>query len=271
MVYWEHFHHQADIGVRGCGDAMASAFEQAALGMTAVITDPDSIADSITVPIHCRAPDRELLLCDWLNALIYEMGTLGSGNHYLEVQEITEIFEPTVADAFGIKQGDILVSIHCGSRGLGHQIGTEFLKLMVVTAGQHGIQLPDRELACAPIHSKAGRAYLGAIRAGINCALANRQIITHLTRRAFERVLPQAELSQRYSFWVSPRPARSYRSLGECVAAVSRSLLRPIRALRCAPRSQTRLPGKRIAVENIATSSTDVLLRIKWLNGTELS
>jgi len=127
-----------------------------------------------------------------------EMGTLGSGNHYLEVQEITEIFEPTAADAFGIEQGDILVSIHCGSRGLGHQIGTEFLKLMVITAGQHGIRLPDRELACAPIHSKVGRAYLGAMRAGINCALANRQIITHLARRAFERVLPQAELSLLY-------------------------------------------------------------------------
>ena len=75
MVYWEHFHHQADIGVRGCGDSMASAFEQAALGMTAVIADLDSIADSIAIPIHCEAQDRELLLCDWLNALIYEMAT----------------------------------------------------------------------------------------------------------------------------------------------------------------------------------------------------
>jgi tRNA-splicing ligase RtcB len=127
-----------------------------------------------------------------------EMGTLGSGNHYLEVQEVVEIFEPASATAFELKQGDILVSIHCGSRGLGHQIGTEFLKKMVMTAPQHGIHLPDRELACAPIDSKVGRAYLGAMRAGINCALANRQIITHLARLAFERVLPQAELDLLY-------------------------------------------------------------------------
>jgi tRNA-splicing ligase RtcB len=123
-----------------------------------------------------------------------EMGTLGSGNHYLEVQEVVEIFDAAIAGAFELKRGDILVSIHCGSRGLGHQIGTEFLKKMVMTAGQHGIQLPDRELACAPLDSKIGQTYLGAMRAGINCALANRQILTHLARRAFERVLPQAQL-----------------------------------------------------------------------------
>ena len=127
-----------------------------------------------------------------------EMGTLGSGNHYLEVQEVVEIFDTAAADAFGLKRGDILLSIHCGSRGLGHQIGTEFLKKMVMTAGQHGIHLPDRELACAPIDSKVGRSYLGAMRAGINCALANRQIITQLARRAFERVLPKAELELLY-------------------------------------------------------------------------
>lgn len=79
-----------------------------------------------------------------------EMGTLGSGNHYLEIQAVSEIFDTAAANAFGLRPGDILVSIHCGSRGLGHQIGTEFLRRMVVTAGQHGIDLPDRELACAP-------------------------------------------------------------------------------------------------------------------------
>jgi tRNA-splicing ligase RtcB len=127
-----------------------------------------------------------------------EMGTLGSGNHYLEVQQVIELFDSKVADCFGLKLGDILVSIHCGSRGLGHQVGTEFLRHMVVTAGQHGIHLPDRELACAPLDSKVGRDYLGAMRAGINCALANRQILTHLARRTFERVLPEAALSLLY-------------------------------------------------------------------------
>ena len=127
-----------------------------------------------------------------------EMGTLGSGNHYLEVQEVVEIYDSAAATVFGLQQGAIVVSIHCGSRGLGHQIGTEFLKRMAVSAAQHGIRLPDRELACAPLDSDLGRAYLGAMRAGINCALANRQILTHLARRAFAKVLPQAKLEVLY-------------------------------------------------------------------------
>lgn len=127
-----------------------------------------------------------------------EMGTLGSGNHYLEVQEVQTIFDADAAAAFGLEQGQALVSIHCGSRGLGHQIGTEYLREMALSAKAHGIDLPGgelagRELACAPIKSELGQRYLGAMRAGINCALANRQIITHLTRRVFEEVLPQAQ------------------------------------------------------------------------------
>lgn len=127
-----------------------------------------------------------------------EMGTLGSGNHYLEVQHVTDVYDQAIARVYGIEEGDVVVSIHCGSRGLGHQIGTEFLKAMAVSASGHGIRLPDRELACAPIHSDVGQQYIGAMRAGINCALANRQIITHLTRQAFEIVLPQAQLSLLY-------------------------------------------------------------------------
>jgi tRNA-splicing ligase RtcB len=127
-----------------------------------------------------------------------EMGTLGSGNHYLEVQEVVEVCDADVAAAFGVHLGDILVSIHCGSRGLGHQIGTEFLKQMAIAATSYGIDLPDRELACAPINSPVGQTYLGAMRAGINCALANRQIITHLVRQAFAEILPQANLPLLY-------------------------------------------------------------------------
>ena len=127
-----------------------------------------------------------------------EMGTLGSGNHYLEVQRVATVFDPAAAVVFGLHEGDIVVSIHCGSRGLGHQIGTEFLRRMVVAAPTYGIDLPDRELACAPIDSPVGRAYLGAMRAAINCALANRQIITHLVRRAFAGIAPQAELTLLY-------------------------------------------------------------------------
>ncbi len=127
-----------------------------------------------------------------------EMGTLGSGNHYLEVQRVVKVFDPKIADVFGIHEGDIVISIHCGSRGLGHQIGTEFLKQMVMAASGYRIELPDRELACAPINSPVGETYLGAMRAAINCALANRQIITHLVRGACAEVLPQAELSLLY-------------------------------------------------------------------------
>jgi tRNA-splicing ligase RtcB len=127
-----------------------------------------------------------------------EMGTLGSGNHYLEVQYVDEVFAPDLADVFELKAGDVVVSIHCGSRGLGHQIGTEFLRKMATTASQYGIELPDRELACAPINSPVGESYLGAMRAAINCALANREIITHLARQVFARVLPRAELPLLY-------------------------------------------------------------------------
>ncbi len=127
-----------------------------------------------------------------------EMGTLGSGNHYLEIQKVTDVYAPGIAAAFGVKEGDIVVSIHCGSRGLGHQIGTEFLKRMVMAAPGYGIDLPDRELACAPINSPLGQDYLGAMRAAINCALANRQILTHLTRQVFVQVFPQARLPLLY-------------------------------------------------------------------------
>jgi len=127
-----------------------------------------------------------------------EMGTLGSGNHYLEVQRVAEVFDVQAAAAFGLKVDDVVVSIHCGSRGLGHQIGTEFLREMAIAAGEYGIHLPDRELACAPIDSPLGQRYLGAMRAAINCALANRQIITHLTREVFERIAPQARLGLLY-------------------------------------------------------------------------
>lgn len=127
-----------------------------------------------------------------------EIGTLGSGNHYLELQEIVEIHDSKAADRFRLRLGEVVVSIHCGSRGLGHQIGTEFLRQMVVAAPGYGIELPDRELACAPINSPLGQSYLGAMRAGINCALANRQVITHLTREVFAEVLPGSHLSLIY-------------------------------------------------------------------------
>ena len=123
-----------------------------------------------------------------------EMGTLGSGNHYLEVQVVAEILDARLAEIFGVGPDDVVVTIHCGSRGLGHQIGTEFLKEMVVTAKSSGIELIDRELAYAPINSEVGQRYLGAMRAAINCALANREILGHYTRCVFAHFFPNCDL-----------------------------------------------------------------------------
>jgi tRNA-splicing ligase RtcB len=124
-----------------------------------------------------------------------EMGTLGSGNHYLEIQEVAEIFDEKAANAFGLRKGECVVSIHCGSRGLGHQIGSEFMREMAAAAETSGWPLPDRELACAPIKSDLGQHYLGAMRCAINCALANREIIGHMTRRVFAQFFEHAELT----------------------------------------------------------------------------
>jgi tRNA-splicing ligase RtcB (3'-phosphate/5'-hydroxy nucleic acid ligase) len=124
-----------------------------------------------------------------------EMGTLGSGNHYLEVQAVAEIFDSEAAGAYDLAENDVVVTIHCGSRGLGHQVGTEFLRDMVIAAKSAGIALPDRELACAPIASDIGQRYLGAMRAAINCALANREILGHFARRVFGHFFPGRDLN----------------------------------------------------------------------------
>jgi tRNA-splicing ligase RtcB len=109
-------------------------------------------------------------------------GTLGSGNHFLEMQVVSEIFDPEAAQAFGIRLGQICCMIHCGSRGLGHQVCTDHLKLLESATKKYHITLPDRQLACAPIMSPEGNDYFGAMAASANYAWANRQLITHTTR-----------------------------------------------------------------------------------------
>jgi tRNA-splicing ligase RtcB len=108
------------------------------------------------------------------------------------------VYDETIAAAYGLRRGDLVVSIHCGSRGLGHQVATEYSRSMLKAAAEHDIQLPDRELACAPIRSPAGQSYLGAMRSAINCALANRQIIMCLVRRAFHSVRKGGEMPLLY-------------------------------------------------------------------------
>jgi tRNA-splicing ligase RtcB (3'-phosphate/5'-hydroxy nucleic acid ligase) len=119
-----------------------------------------------------------------------QLGTLGSGNHFLEVQAVDEIFEPDAALAMGIREaGQVTVLIHCGSRGLGHQVCTDYLRIIEPGAKRHGIGLPDRQLAAVPISSPEGEDYLSAMRASANFAWANRQCIAHWVRTSFEQVL----------------------------------------------------------------------------------
>lgn len=117
-----------------------------------------------------------------------QLGTLGSGNHFLEVQVVEEVFFPKAADAFGLFPGQITVMIHTGSRGFGHQVCTDYLQEMERAVRKYGIVLPDRQLACAPLSSPEGKSYLSAMRAAANYAWANRQCLAGLTERVFERI-----------------------------------------------------------------------------------
>jgi tRNA-splicing ligase RtcB len=118
-----------------------------------------------------------------------QLGTLGSGNHFLEVGVVDQLHDAATAGALGLARGAITVLIHCGSRGLGHQVCTDHVASIDRAMPRHGISVPDRRLACAPIHSTEGRAYLGAMAAAANFAWANRQLITHAARTAFGQVL----------------------------------------------------------------------------------
>jgi tRNA-splicing ligase RtcB len=117
-----------------------------------------------------------------------QLGTMGSGNHFVEVQQVDEIFDPA-ADAYGLRQGQVTVLIHSGSRGLGHQVCSDYVKRMDAGLGRFGISLPDRQLSCAPASSPEGRAYLGAMAASANFAWANRQEIANRIRESVARVL----------------------------------------------------------------------------------
>ena len=127
-----------------------------------------------------------------------EVGTLGSGNHYLEIQYVAEVYDEKIAEELGLFKDDVVVSVHCGSRALGHQIGTDYLKTLAEASRRYNIPVHERELVCAPLNSPEGRRYFSAVCAGINCALANRQVIAHLVREAFSDVIPRARISMLY-------------------------------------------------------------------------
>jgi tRNA-splicing ligase RtcB len=127
-----------------------------------------------------------------------QVGSLGSGNHFLEVQVVERIFDPEVAEAFGLQEGMVTVLIHTGSRGLGHQVCSDHVREMVKTLGEYGIRLPDLQLAAAPVDSSHGRSYLTAMAASANYARANRQVLTWGARREFDAVFGTAELKLVY-------------------------------------------------------------------------
>jgi tRNA-splicing ligase RtcB len=118
-----------------------------------------------------------------------QLGTMGSGNHFVEVQGVDRVFDEPTAEMYGVSEGQVTVLIHSGSRGLGHQVCTDYVKRMDGAMRRHGIELPDRQLACAPASSPEGEAYLGAMAAAANFAWANRQEIANGVRAAIERVL----------------------------------------------------------------------------------
>jgi len=138
-------------------------------------TMPGARADKVSA--HAKARGRD------------QLGTLGAGNHFIEVDEVDAIVDPEGAAALGLRPGQVVVQIHCGSRGFGHQVCTDYVREFQTVIKRYDIQLPDRELVCAPLDSPEGKDYLAAMSAAANFAWANRQILTHQIRKAFETVL----------------------------------------------------------------------------------
>jgi tRNA-splicing ligase RtcB len=122
-----------------------------------------------------------------------QVGSIGSGNHFLEIQYVEKIFYPDAAEAMGILEGSVVILMHSGSRGFGHQVCTDYVKQMDAAMEKYNITLPDRQLACVPIDSKEGKSYLAAMAAAANFAWANRQAMTHFTRKAVERIFGSGE------------------------------------------------------------------------------
>jgi tRNA-splicing ligase RtcB len=134
-------------------------------------------ADAAFVSDHARERGRN------------QLGTLGAGNHFIEVDKVAEIYDQTIAARLGIATGNVAVQIHCGSRGLGHQVCGDYVSQFQKAARDYGITLPDRELVCAPFDSKEGQEYFHAMACAANFAFANRQLLTHMIRHSFEQVL----------------------------------------------------------------------------------
>lgn len=150
--------------------------------------DRGAVADADPAAIGSRARERG----------VQQVGSLGSGNHFLEVEAVAEVYDEEIAEAYGLWPGRVCVMIHTGSRGLGHQICTDAVKTMQAAMTRYGISVPDRQLACAPVDSPEGRAYLAAMAAAANYGRANRQLLGQAARRAFDRATGHGDLSLLY-------------------------------------------------------------------------
>ena len=170
-----------------------------------------------------------------------QLGTLGSGNHFLELQVVDEVFDRTAADAFGVREGQVTVMIHTGSRGLGHQVCTDFLRVAEASLRRYGITVPDRQLACAPADSREARDYLGAMRAAANFAFANRQVLTHWTREVLHDVLGLHAASVRVVYDVAHNIAKEEEH--EVDGVVRRVFVHRKGATRAFPGQAVLVPG----------------------------
>ncbi|VVB76327.1 tRNA-splicing ligase RtcB [uncultured archaeon] len=143
-----------------------------------------------------------------------QIGTLGSGNHYCEVQEIEKVFDEKAAKIFGLKEKGTFLSIHCGSRALGHQIGTDYLPILDSAVKKYGLKIPERDLVCAPIESEEGQKYFSAIKAGSNAAFANRFVIGSLAKGAIAKV-----------FGISAEEVKTFYDIGHNTAKIEKHLI----------------------------------------------
>jgi tRNA-splicing ligase RtcB len=174
-----------DLDARELGRVMADGARWAVGRGHGAREDLQAIESSGAIP----GADPEVVSRHATERGVRQLGSLGSGNHFVEVQTIDQVYDEPVAERLGLRAGGVTLMIHTGSRGIGHQVCTDFIKTAGAAMARYGISVPDRQLACAPIDSPEARAYLGAMRAAANFAFANRQVLAEAARRVFERVL----------------------------------------------------------------------------------
>jgi tRNA-splicing ligase RtcB len=206
-----------------------------------------------------------------------QLGTLGSGNHFAELQYVAEIYDERVAAAFGLERDQIVAMIHSGSRGLGHQVCEDYLRVMIRAAQKYGIELPDRQLCCAPLKSPEGREYLAAMSAAANFAFANRQVMAHWVRESMADALgmPADALGVRTVYDVCHNIANSNDSQPARCVCTARALRAPTRQdIRRRPRPIARSASRcsfRATWADIPTSSLERKVRTGTRSGRRVT